>query len=40
MALGQGFLGPDDKGVNDVVELGQFAGLIEVADPSERVRAP
>ena len=32
---GEDLVGPGDDGVDDVVELGQFAGLVEVAEPVE-----
>ncbi len=33
---GEDLVGPGDDGVDDVVELGQLSGLVEVAEPSER----
>ena len=35
MVPGEDLVGPGDDGVDDVVELGQFAGLVEVAEPVE-----
>ena len=35
MVPGQDLVGPGDDGVDDVVELGQFAGLVEVTEPVE-----
>ena len=34
---GEDLVGPGDDGVDDVVELGQFSGLVEVTEPPERV---
>jgi hypothetical protein len=33
----QGLVGPGDNGVDDVMELGQPSGLVEVVEPIERV---
>ncbi len=36
MVLGQDLVGAGDDGVDDVVELGQLSGFVEVAEPPER----
>ncbi len=36
MVPGEDLVGPGDDGVDDVVGLGQFAGLVEVAELPER----
>ena len=35
---GEDLVGPGDERVDDVVELGQLAGLVEVAEPSQGVK--
>ena len=37
MVPGEDLVGPGDDGVDGVVVLGQLAGLVEVAEPSERL---